>query len=109
MEEKTISDDESAIQSTTEIVIRRRSTTMTEQEHNYPIVLLAGGLIAFAGFCCYIISRLLFCRYQPCEWHGAFLNTLEELLGLAETRGSCPLRRERLSAFMDYTPGSMPF
>ncbi|TPP65365.1 hypothetical protein FGIG_03842 [Fasciola gigantica] len=105
-----LAEEEHTLEPISDLLITEPSrTTAIEHKHRYRVVLLAGGLMVFTCFCCYIITKLLFCPHRPCEWHGASLSALERIFGWTDARRQCPLQRERLSSLIDYTPGSMPF
>ncbi|CAL8086719.1 unnamed protein product [Calicophoron daubneyi] len=80
-----------------------------KQKHQYYMVLITGGLVAFTCFCYYVLTRLFTCVTYPVGWRGS-LATLQKILGLPQTGlGNCPLRREKLSDLVDYSQGSVPF
>ncbi|KAF5402672.1 hypothetical protein PHET_04067 [Paragonimus heterotremus] len=87
-------------------------TYRQQQKRNYYYILVAGSLLAFACFCYYVLTRLFPCTGRSFGWRTPWF-ALERAFGFdfrIATGNACPLKRERMSVFADYTQsGSVPF
>ncbi|KAF8567856.1 hypothetical protein P879_06875 [Paragonimus westermani] len=87
-------------------------TYVRKQKRSYYSVLVAGSLLAFACLSYYVLTRLFPCTGRSLGWSTPWF-VLERAFGLdsrSANGGTCPLKRERISAFADYTQsGSVPF